>query len=205
MTPDIRELLPLHALDLLDGAEAAAVEHAVAADPALAVELAALRDAAHSLADQPVDPPPDIERRLIASVGGGRYERFAARFAALFDLAIDPVRELFGRMERPWPAPEAPGVSLIHFQGGPAWAAADCGIVRIEPGSTFPWHTHLGEEHILVLAGTVRDHEGRLYGPGMELISAQGSSHDASVHGNDPAIFVARALNGIELGRRPQS
>jgi putative transcriptional regulator len=202
---NITELLPLHALDLLEGDEAAAVERAVAADPKLATELALLRDAAHSIADEPVAPPADIERRLMASVGLGRYERFVARFSQLLDLAADHVRELFGRIERPWNPQEAPGVSLIHFQGGPACATADCGIVRIEPGSTFPWHTHRGEEHSLVLSGTLRDHDGRLFGPGAELIYAHGTEHELTVEGDEPAIFVARAFNGIQVGQRPQS
>ena len=205
---EIRELLPLHALDALEGDEAAAVERAVAADPALAGELAALRDAAaDALLDSlpPLAPPPDLERRLLASVGAGRYERFAARFGEIVDLAIDPIRELLGLLERPWPAPEAPGVSLHHFQGGPACATADCGLVRIEPGSTFPWHTHRGPEHTLVLSGTLRDVDGTLYGPGAELIYAHGSSHELAAHGDEPVIFVARAFDGIELGRRPQS
>ena len=47
---DIRELLPLHALGVLEADEAREVERAVAADPALAAELAAYRDAASLIA-----------------------------------------------------------------------------------------------------------------------------------------------------------
>lgn len=203
-TAELAELLPLHALDLLEGDEAVAVEHAIASDPMLATELARLRDAAHAIAE-PIAPPADIERRLMASVGLGRFEKFAARFAELLDLAIDPVRELLARLERPWPAPEAPGVSLIHFAGGPACATADCGIVMVEAGGTFPWHTHRGEEHSLVLSGRLRDHEGREFGPGDEYIALTGTSHDLTVVGDEPVIFVARAFNGILVGRRPEA
>jgi quercetin dioxygenase-like cupin family protein len=202
---EIQELLPLHALDLLEGDEAAAVERAIASDAGLAKELAQLRDAAHSIVDEPIAPPADIERHSMASVGLGRYERFVARFVELFDLAIDPVRELLGRMERAWPAPEAPGVSLIHFEAGPACATADCGIVRVEAGGAFPWHTHLGEEHSLILSGRLRDNEGREFGPGDEYVAANGTSHDLIALGDEPVIFVARAFNGIQVGRRPQS
>ncbi len=202
---EIQELLPLHALDLLEGDEAAAVERALASDAGLAKELAELRDAAHSIVDTPIAPPADIERRLMASVGLGRYERFAARLGQLLDLAIDPVRELLGRMERAWPAPEAPGVSLIHFEAGPACATADCGIVRVEAGGTFPWHKHRGEEHSLILSGRLRDNEGREFGPGDEYVAAIGTSHDLTALGDEPVIFVARAFDGIEVGRRPQS
>ncbi|HEY1816481.1 MAG TPA: cupin domain-containing protein [Kofleriaceae bacterium] len=202
---EIRELLPLHALDLLEGDEAVAVDRAVASDANLAGELASLRDAAYSIVDAPVAPPPDIERRLMASVGGGRFEKFAARLGQLLDLAIDPVRELLGRIERPWPPEEAPGVLLIHFTAGPACATADCGIVRVEPGSMFPWHTHLGEEHSLIVSGRLRDNDGREYGPGDEYVAQTGTSHDLTAIGDEPVIFVARAFNGIQVGRRPQA
>jgi quercetin dioxygenase-like cupin family protein len=202
---EIQELLPLHALDMLDGDEANAVERAIAADPSLAAELASLRDAVYAIPVESVAPPPAIEIALLASVGQGRYERFAARLSELLDLAIDPIRLLLGKIERGFPPQEAPGVSLIHFDGGPAYAAADCGIVRVEPGGMFPWHTHLGEEHSLIISGRMVDNDGREYGPGDEYIAQLGTSHDLATLGDEPVIFVARALNGIQLGRRPQS
>src|SRR5262249_10191622 len=134
MSTDIRELLPLHALDLLDADEAKSVERAVAADPVLAAELAAHRDAAHQLAaaPPPVAPSPDVYDQLVASIGGGRFERFAARCAKIFDVTVDRARELLGLVERAasWENP-VPGVGLIHFDGGPACATADCGFIRI--------------------------------------------------------------------------
>jgi hypothetical protein len=197
----VAELLPLYALGLLEGDEAIQVENAIAADPALARELASLED---SLIE-PIAPPPDLEKRLMASVGGGRFERFAARFAQIFDLGIDRVRVLLGMTERDssW-GEEAPSVFLIHFDAGPAAATADCGIVRIKPGGVFPPHMHRGEERSIVLAGTLRDLDGTLYRAGDELVYAQGSSHLLTVDGDEDVIFVARAFNGIELQLPPQ-
>lgn len=197
----VAELLPLYALGLLDGDEATQVENAIAADPSLARELASLED---SLIE-PIAPPPDLEKRLMASVGGGRFERFAARFAQIFDLGIDRVRVLLGMCEREssW-GEEAPSVFLIHFDAGPAAATADCGIVRITPGGVFPPHMHRGEERSIVLAGTLRDLDGTLYRAGDELVYAQGSSHLLTVDGDEDVIFVARAFNGIELQLPPQ-
>ena len=81
----------------------------------------------------------------MASVGAGPLERFAARFAALFDVTVDRAREILGLIERAasWETP-APGVGLVHFDGGPACAAADCGFVRLAPGTAFPFHTARG-------------------------------------------------------------
>lgn len=196
---NVRELLPLHALGMLDADEAKLVEQAVAADPALAAELAGYRDAATNIGPA-VAPPPDIKARLLASVGGGRFETFSARFAQLFDVTVDKARELLGLIERPasWENP-IPGIGLVHFAGGPACAAADCGFIRIAPGCTFPWHTHRGEEVSIMLAGTLRDHSGRLLHPGDELVQATGTQHDLSAEGDAEVIFAARAFNGIEV------
>lgn len=193
---DIRELLPLYALGLLDGNEAAEVERALEGDAALAAEL----DSYSSLV-APVEPSPDVKARLIASVGGGRFERFAPRLASLFDVSVERARELLGLVERDasWEHP-IPGIGLIHFAGGTACSGADCGFVRIEPGCTFPWHTHRGEEVNLILAGTIRDH-GKLMGPGDELIQPSGTQHDLTA-GDDVVIYVARVFGGIEVGPR---
>ena len=203
MSNDVRELLPLHALGVLDDAEAAQVERAVAADPALAAELAAYRDAA-SLIAAPVAPPPDVKARLLASVGGGRFERFSARFSQLFDVTIEKARELLGLTERAasWENP-VPGIGLVHFAGGPACATADCGFIRIDPGCTFPWHTHRGEEVSIILSGTLRDRSGKLLRAGDELVQAAGTQHDISCEGDEPVIFAARAFDGIDVRQQP--
>lgn len=192
---DIRELLPLYALGLLGPGEATQVERAVEGDLALAAEL----DSYYALV-VPVEPAADVKARLLASVGGGRFEKFANRMAQLFDVTVERARELLGLVERDasWEHP-IPGISLIHFAGGPACSAADCGFVRVAPGCTFPWHTHRGEEVNVILSGTVRDHSGKLLGPGDELVQPTGSQHDLTA-GDEEVIYVARALNGIEVG-----
>jgi len=62
MTGDVRELLPLYALGILETDEAAVVERAVAGDPALAVELASYQQTAGviGVAIRPVAPPPQV-------------------------------------------------------------------------------------------------------------------------------------------------
>lgn len=198
----IQELLPLYALGLLEGDEAAQVAKAIEADPQLARELATYENGLIA----PVAPPADLEKRLMASVGGGRFERFAARVSQLFDLSIDRARELLGLTERAssW-GEEAPRVFLIHFDGGAAVATADCGIIRIAPGGVFPPHMHRGEEHAIVIAGAIRDHDGKVYRAGEELVYGAGSSHFLTVDGDEDVIFVARAFDGIQLQLPPQS
>ena len=86
MTTDIRELIPLYALGVLDAVEAQVVERAVAADPALAAELATYQRTAEAMV-APVAPSPAVHARLMASLGGGRLETFSSRIGSMFRLA----------------------------------------------------------------------------------------------------------------------
>ena len=206
MTADVRELLPVYALGipgLLSSDEVKTVEHALAADPALAAELLAYQDSADRLV-VPVAPSPDVKARLLASAGGGRFEQFAARMSTLFDVTVERAREFLGLIERPasWEA-GMPGISLVHFDGGPAFAAADCGFIRVAPGVTFPHHTHRGEEVSLIISGQLRDHTGRILSTGDELVQAEGSTHDVTAIGDVECIFAARAMSGIEIAGAP--
>ncbi len=200
---DVRELLPLYALGVLDPTEVREVERAVATDPALAAELAAYRQATDALIDAvvPVAPSAEVKARILTSIGSGRFEKFSARVASLFDVTVDRARELLGFVERKasWENP-VPGIGLVHFSGGPACATADCGFIRIAAGATFPWHKHRGEEVTLVLAGVLRERGGLVLHPGDEMVFAVGTQHDLTAEGDVDVIFVARAEGGIEVG-----
>jgi hypothetical protein len=200
---DVRDLLPLYALGLLEASEAVIVERALATDPALVAELATYQDAALAVV-APVAPPPMVKARLLASVGGGPFEKFTSRMTTLFDVTVERAREILGLMERPasWIA-EMPGIEIVHFDGGPACAAADCGLIRLAPGSTFPQHSHLGEEVSVILSGQLQDDTGKLFNPGDDMVQAEGSEHHLTVVGDEPCIFAARAMNGIAIAGAP--
>jgi len=204
MTGDIRELLPLYALGILEAEQASSIERAIATDGALAAELAAYQQAAGALgaAISPVTPSATVEQRLMASIGGGRFEGFSARMATLFDVTRDRARELLGLIERPasW-IPQMPGLSLVHFTGGRAAAAADCGFVRLAPGAVFPPHTHLGEEVVTVLTGRIHDATNdRIVVPGEDYVQLEGTAHHLICIGDEDCIYASRATNGIAIG-----
>ncbi len=179
---NVRELLPLYALGILDADEQAAVERAAAADPAIAAELASYFDTAASLVGEPnpVEPPDEIRNQLIASSGGSKFASYAKRMSAIYDVSIDRAHEFLGLMERKrsWDL-TMPGIGLVHFDGGPRVAGADCGFVRIAPGRTFPYHRHRGDELTLVLAGSVRDlGSGRVMVAGDEVELPKDHEHE---------------------------
>jgi hypothetical protein len=205
MIADVRELLPLYALGILEADESSQVERAVAGDAQLAAELAAYQQTADALgaAIQPVAPPPEVKARLLASIGGGRFEQFSARMAKLFDVTLDRARELLGLIERPasWIPQVVPGISFVHFEGGPSVAAADCGFVRLTPGTFFPPHTHIGEEITTILAGRIHDlANNRVIEAGQEYVQPAGTSHYLVCVGDEDCIYASRAMDGIEIG-----
>lgn len=200
---NVRELLPLHALGVLDADESAEVERAIAVDAALALELAGYVQAAGAIgaAVTPVAPSPAVLQRLLASTGGGRFDRFAERCAKLFDVTVARARELLGLIERPasW-IPQIPGISLVDFDGGPSMVGADCGFIRISPGAMFPPHKHLGEEVSVVLAGQLHDvANDRMLVAGDDYVQLEGTQHHLVCVGNEDCIYASRSW-GIEIG-----
>jgi anti-sigma factor ChrR (cupin superfamily) len=208
---DILALIPLHALGALDDAEAARVEEAVAADPALRAELDAHREAAAAIGDglAAVEPSPALRARLIASVDAtvapGRFDRFAARVAEIFDVTVDKARMFLGWIDQParWEATALPWVQQCHLPAGPAWAGADCGLVRMPAGSEFPWHTHEGEELTLVLSGRAKDSGGHDLGPGSEMVMNAEAQHDFVADPDSGEYIFAVRFHGIRPLPKP--
>jgi len=207
--PDaLADLLPLHALGALDPEEAAAVEEALARDPALRATFDSYLEVAHALGDalDPVRPPGSARDRLLADVDAlckpPRLDPFASRMAKLFDVSIDKARMFLHWVDEParWePQADLSFVHLIHLPPGPAWASADCGLVKLLPGHEFPLHDHKGQEVSLVLQGTGRDSSGMRLEPGVELVLEPGNSHSYTVDdGSEPYVFAVR-FYGIEL------
>jgi mannose-6-phosphate isomerase-like protein (cupin superfamily) len=146
-----------------------------------------------------------VKSRLLASIGGGPLERFAQRVGALFDVTVERARELLGLMERPasW-EPQAPGIALVHFDGGAAYAAADCGFIRLAPGAIFPFHKHLGDEVCVVLEGAVFDPtNNRTIEAGDDYFQATGTEHALVNQGSVDCVFAARVMHGIEVAGAP--
>jgi anti-sigma factor ChrR (cupin superfamily) len=208
---DILELLPLHALGALDDDEADAVERAVAADPALGVELARWRDTAGRIGEAllPTPAPATVRARLLADVGAAAGPaRFAAQVGRLFDVDVSRAQAVLAQIDdtRAWTT-MAPGIRLLGVKPGARHEGAQCGLLRVAAGARFPWHAHLGEEVALVLHGGARMADGRQVGPGDEIVMGVDGDdpHDfvADDHGDDAECIFAVRGHGIRLVPRP--
>jgi quercetin dioxygenase-like cupin family protein len=192
---NIEELLPLYALGVLAPEEVRAVERALAEQPHLAAEMEIFRDTAAELAGlaPTVKPSPHVKRRLMSAVSGGRFDRFTAVFAKMFDVTAEKARELMAWIEDPTKWERMDGTSeVIHFPAGPACAGADTGFVRVAPGGTFPYHAHGGDEVSLILAGTAVTSDGKVLRTGEEVSERPGTAHDIVNTGTEEFIYASR-------------
>jgi anti-sigma factor ChrR (cupin superfamily) len=68
------------------------------------------------------------------------------------------------------------GVEIYPIYGDPRQGPS-AALLRYEPGSGVPAHTHTGHEHILVLSGSQSDRNGT-YGEGTLVVNPPGSVHE---------------------------
>jgi hypothetical protein len=210
MTSRALELIPEYVLGTLSEAETREVERALEQSPELRAEAAEVREAFGQLASalpQPA-PPPNVKQRLMAAVAGEeKYSPFAIPLARYFDLAVEKVRELLKWAQDPktteWLPGPLPGITLLDFDGGPRVATADVGFVRLPRGLHFPWHRHPGYEINFIIEGSIRDYDGRIYGPGEAVEKAAGSQHEFWV-GEDQDLLIAVIIEqGFEIIPKP--
>tara|TARA_R110002096_G_scaffold42143_4_gene113673 strand:- start:101761 stop:102411 length:651 start_codon:yes stop_codon:yes gene_type:complete len=75
-------------------------------------------------------------------------------------------------------------------------------LVLMESGSTFPDHEHLGDEHILVLQGSLLDEDGQLYRPGDKIHMAEGTHHSFKVPEGLDLIYFNVLHRGLQIGEQ---
>jgi quercetin dioxygenase-like cupin family protein len=165
---------------------------------------ASLRDALAALTPASKAPPQLLRERLLSTVARPRL-RFAplfGRLGELLDLGDADLAGIFERAAAPgaWSQAPIPGAELMHLVGGPRVVDADNGLVRLEAGSRFPMHRHLGTERVLVLDGGYRDEQsGRLYRPGDVHEMPQGSVHAYVALPERPLLLAVSVLGGVDV------
>ena len=109
--------------------------------------------------------------------------------------------------EAEWRTTRHPGVTwrALHVERGEGGDATV--LIRMEPGSSYPEHEHVGEEEVLILTGGYRDAHGE-HRAGSYLRYPAGSRHSPVALG-DPArptgednpacVLFAVAHGGVRL------
>lgn len=137
---------------------------------------------------EPVAPPASSRSRLLR-VTADPWWRTTELVAQLVDVPEDAVRRVFAGARRGgWIHDVGTGLELFDFDGGPALAAAEVGIVRAPPRHPFPFHRHTRRERIVVLEGTLHDGNNALAAGAFQDF-AVGSAH-AMAAGAEGAVFV---------------
>ncbi|ETW96251.1 cupin domain-containing protein [Candidatus Entotheonella palauensis] len=194
----------------LDPDAQAAIERERQSDPNTAAALTALEQMLSQVAGAatPMAPSADARARLLGAVEPAtRFDGFVDRLAALFDLKPERIRALLHLVDvwpsSPWKASRIPGMQLLHFDGGPRVASADCGLVCIEPGHVVPRHQHQGNEWVLILQGRAYEEEtGQIAAPGDLRLKATHSVHTVRVIGDIPVVFAVVLHGGITFVRK---
>ncbi len=181
------------------------IESQLVADEAIELVQQSGADHILALAADDVEPPPGLRARVLALADPDRrFDGFAQRMAKLFDFSLERASELLseiGESAGSWVEPGIPGVRLLHFEGGASAAGADCGLVEVQPGVTFPAHRHHGDEWCLYLQGSGQDSSGQVYQPGDFVHHGEGSHHSFTALDGESFVFAV-VLHG---GFHPES
>ena len=140
----------------------------------------------------PVAPSAAARSRLMAAMEtSDRFSPFVDTLSRLFDMASDSVRQLLARVDdaTTW-EPGLPGMLYQHFTPGPRLVGVDAGLIRLQPGTSFPRHRHLaGNEITFVLEGHMIDGEGT-YGPGSVVTHDQDTEHGYAATADAPLTII---------------
>lgn len=156
----------------------------------------------------PVVPRSIVRDRLLRAAAG--RERLSPSLrdavASLYSLSTDDTEALVARMNRAssWLPTPLPGLSLLPLTDAelPTDLMPDGPtrlLVRIEAGSRFPRHQHLGEEQMLILQGGLTTDGGEHFGTGSCAVSLPGSVHEFVIDEGGDCIAAVRLSDGIRL------
>jgi quercetin dioxygenase-like cupin family protein len=153
---------------------------------------------------EPVLPAEGVRARLLASLEASRWDRFAGQVAELFAVTVEGARDVLAKLDdaAAWRT-LMPGIDCIRVSGSSNPMQAQCAFVRVAPGTTFPWHRHVGEERSLVLHGGAHMADGRDLRPGDVLVVDESVEHDFVVEGDDACIFAVKS-SGMIPGPKPR-
>ncbi|PYF97813.1 Anti-sigma-K factor RskA [Georgenia satyanarayanai] len=175
---EVRELLPAWALDAVTPEESAAVDRAVAADPALAEEARALREVAALLATgASVPPPASLRADVLDRVARTPQEGTGTDAPAEDDGVVVDLARVRARRRDRWL------VAAVVLA-----AAALPGVIAVQQYE----RATQAEEQLTTVAEALAE-------PGAELLAADvaGGGRAVAVVGSDTSVFSARDLPSL--------
>jgi hypothetical protein len=194
------------------GDERAAMEAHVATCPRCAGAFMAATEAFALLgvALPPEPLPPVLRERILVKIAPRPMTAFVAKLATLFDVTLHRARALIDRLDTPeaqgglqsgaWQPGPVPDSWVMMFDApGPKLTGALCGFVKMGPRVSWPRHTHLGTEHMLVLAGGFRQDNGAEVHPGMVHTMSEGSTHSFVIFDDEACIAAAVVHGGVRF------
>ncbi|HUS07181.1 MAG TPA: cupin domain-containing protein [Bryobacteraceae bacterium] len=166
ITDDLRETLALYVFQLLDAAERAAVDaHMAEGCSVCRLELSALRETAALIPQvlEDIKPHPRVKEKLLASIGAN-------------STLLEPIPGIFVLPQSgDWKKTPFKGVwtKTLYVERETGFVTS---LLRMDAGSSYPPHYHVGVEQCLVLEGSVRLGEIALRSGDFEYATA-GTTH----------------------------
>ncbi|MBE2249411.1 MAG: cupin domain-containing protein [Myxococcus sp.] len=177
---ELEALVLSYALGSAPREERARLGRLVETDPALAALISEADEAIEAAAMGFAAPRLPWQAVLQQLEGARRFDQLVPSVATLFDVGEAQARALLARIDDPsqWLEGPGPGAWLMPVDAGPRWSGYVCTLLRLDPGATFPLHTHGTEEQVLVLEGGYRDDASALeFWRGALDVRASGTSH----------------------------
>lgn len=194
----LQELAALHAVGALESADAAEFR-VLMADRAsgMAEELRAFQKVAEALAGsaKPVTPPPGLRDRLLGSLPALKSSSTANPPAAAPEIppAFLFLKDTGDEGWQPMPVKGA-YVKPLHLDPERGYALV---LGKLDPGTHYPAHDHIGPEQIYVLSGDL--HIGNtVMGPGDFHHAAPSSSHGVNASVNGCTILLVITLADLQ-------
>jgi quercetin dioxygenase-like cupin family protein len=135
-----------------------------------------------SVADQlalsvpPIQPPPELRRRLLDSLSA------QPPFAESHEH-----RKVVRGSDAPWLKSPVPGVEMRPLIGEKTF------MVRMQPGTVFPKHDHPQAEQCFVLEGSITDSDGLTLRAGDFVVMSRGTQHNPIRSETGCTLFIAYA------------
>jgi hypothetical protein len=151
-----------------------------------------------------VTPTASLRARLIDTAAAtSRLERFTEAVGQMLDLGMEAARAVMAHIDDAsrWLAGPGPA-SSCWVTHGPSLGDAITGFVRVPSGATFPAHTHLGPEKMLILQGICVDGvDGGEARSGDVLDQVPGTTHDFHVPPGGPDLLYLTVIHeGVDIG-----